>query len=150
MIHGGCATIGCIPIENQPIEQLFNIVRDSRRKYRRWATLHIFPARMNDQGMRLLRRLARARPELLDFWLQLHEGFMPFEKNGTHPSHPHRLRRAPSGPEITRVNGANLQFSPDIGSATCQWATGPSLRQSVHRSRSNEPDFNTLQWSSPV
>jgi murein L,D-transpeptidase YafK len=80
MIHGGCATIGCIPIENQPVEQLFHIVRDSWRSFRRWATIHIFPARMNDQGMRLLRRLASARPALLDFWLQLQKGFLQFEK----------------------------------------------------------------------
>lgn len=80
MIHGGCATIGCIPIRNKPAEQLFNIVRDSWRRFRRWGTIHIFPARMDDQGMLLLRRLARSRPKLLDFWLQLQAGFLHFEK----------------------------------------------------------------------
>ena len=43
MVHGECVTIGCIPIENDPIEELYLAVLDAGLR----PPIHIFPARLD-------------------------------------------------------------------------------------------------------
>lgn len=71
-IHGSCVTIGCIPIEDRNIQQLYVIAADARAA---GATLlvHIFPGRDWDK------LLASASPQLREFWSDLREGYARFE-----------------------------------------------------------------------
>jgi murein L,D-transpeptidase YafK len=41
MVHGNCVTIGCIPLEDDPIELPYLVVVDAGGK----APIHIFPAK---------------------------------------------------------------------------------------------------------
>lgn len=50
MVHGECVTIGCIPIENDPIEELYLAVLDSGLR----PPIHIFPARVDEAGLATL------------------------------------------------------------------------------------------------
>jgi murein L,D-transpeptidase YafK len=50
MVHGECVTIGCIPIENDPIEELYLAIHDAKLK----PPIHIFPARLDDAGLHAL------------------------------------------------------------------------------------------------
>lgn len=50
MVHGECVTIGCIPIENDPIEELYLAVLDAGLR----PPIHIFPARLDDAGLQAL------------------------------------------------------------------------------------------------
>ena len=47
MVHGNCVTIGCIPIGDGPIEELYLAIFDSHLK----PPIHILPARLDEAGL---------------------------------------------------------------------------------------------------
>jgi murein L,D-transpeptidase YafK len=78
-IHGSCVTIGCVPIQDGPIEELFLALLDSRLAGNRLIPVHIFPTRMDEEGMALLQREAGAGRHM-EFWRNLRPGFLAFER----------------------------------------------------------------------
>ncbi len=75
-IHGNCVTIGCIPIEDGPIEELYLIAQDA---HAHGATIsaHLFPARPGSAAWNALQKsAASARRE---FWTSLESGYDAFE-----------------------------------------------------------------------
>lgn len=85
-IHGNCVTVGCLPLEDGPIEELYLVVIDAHltSKQKR-IPVHIFPSRMDDAGWAAL--LERQRPDeaLRRFWEDLRPGFTAFETSGRPP-----------------------------------------------------------------
>jgi len=76
-IHGNCVTIGCIPIEDDPIEEVYLMALDTARGGRVRVPIHIFPARLDDDGLDDLTR--GAAPELVSFWRELAPIYRAFE-----------------------------------------------------------------------
>jgi murein L,D-transpeptidase YafK len=84
MVHGNCVTIGCIPIEDGPIEEVYLLVHDARQRRAR-VGIHIFPARLDAAG---LERLAEQTGDeaLLRFWREeLAPGYLAFEESRRTP-----------------------------------------------------------------
>jgi murein L,D-transpeptidase YafK len=82
-IHGGSATIGCIPISDDPIEELF-LLSDPRLVGGTW--VHIFPCRLDrPENQPLLQRVAAAAPELAAFWESLRPIQAAFDTSRTVP-----------------------------------------------------------------
>jgi murein L,D-transpeptidase YafK len=81
-IHGNCVTIGCIPITDEKIKELYWLCHQARGNTRRRIPVHIFPSRLNDAGLRILTQIAR-QP---DFWrlYKSHTG-------NSHPGSPDQL-----------------------------------------------------------
>ncbi len=79
-IHGSCVTIGCVPIRDGPIEEVFLAALDSRRAGQETIWVHIFPCRFA-RGWPQLEREAWRDRGLLDFWRNLEEGHDCFEKS---------------------------------------------------------------------
>ncbi len=79
MVHGGCATIGCIPIEDGPIEEVFLASLDGRRKGGRLTPIHIFPTRLDEAGLRELKTHPDATPDRLTLWRELQPVYEAFE-----------------------------------------------------------------------
>lgn len=79
-IHGDCVTIGCIPIQDGPIQELYLMATDARPGP---IDVHIFPARMTGAGWAALRQ--QAAPGLRAFWENLREGYLFFEERHTAP-----------------------------------------------------------------
>jgi murein L,D-transpeptidase YafK len=78
-LHGSCASIGCIAIEDGPIEEVYLIARATRRQP---VTFDIFPFRMSADALASVADSPHA-----PFWLELKAGFEAFE--ATHrPSRP--------------------------------------------------------------
>ena len=77
MIHGSCVTIGCIPIQDEFIEELYLATWDARQSGQGAIRVDIFPAKLDGPGMELLRG---KNPSLLPFWSQLQPGFQHFEQ----------------------------------------------------------------------
>jgi murein L,D-transpeptidase YafK len=77
MIHGGCATIGCVPIGDDAIEEVYVAARDARPE--RAVVVHIFPAVMTDAATQLLRKEAGADARLRRFWESLRPAYLRFE-----------------------------------------------------------------------
>jgi murein L,D-transpeptidase YafK len=83
-IHGKEVTIGCIPIGDEGIEELF-VLTDPRRVG--GTAVHIFPCRMDDArlGARL-KEIGQAEPRLDLFWRDLEAVYRAFETRKQVPS----------------------------------------------------------------
>lgn len=86
MVHGDCVTIGCIPIEDEPIEEVFFSCLDARTGTGVRPAIHIFPTRMDDAGMERLRAHASGDPDLLAFWEELRPIYAAFEEDARVPA----------------------------------------------------------------
>lgn len=74
-IHGGCATIGCVPIGDGPMEQLFLMATDARV---RTIQVHIFPTRLSSE-------LAATAAATSPWSAELQAGFHAFEQTRRPP-----------------------------------------------------------------
>lgn len=79
-IHGGCETIGCVPIEDDNIRELYWIAAQARGAGQNIIPVHIFPARLDPKRLQWLEDTFRPEAELLEFWHNLAEGFAFFEE----------------------------------------------------------------------
>ena len=78
-IHGDCVTLGCLPIQDEHIKELYVIALDSYLAGRPIA-VHIFPRRLDDEGMEALRATVDEDSGLLPFWESLRPLYDAFEK----------------------------------------------------------------------
>ncbi len=74
-IHGSCVTIGCIPITDRWIKELYLIMIDTHAHTGENAPVYIFPTRMNATGMARLDELSEGKPQLRRFWRNLMDGY---------------------------------------------------------------------------
>jgi murein L,D-transpeptidase YafK len=79
-IHGDCVTIGCIPITDDLIKELYLIAVEARSAGQREIPAHLFPTRMNEAGMKFLERQT-SDSKLRAFWTNIKEGYDYFEKD---------------------------------------------------------------------
>lgn len=79
-IHGGCATLGCVPIEDRNIEEVYWAAVQATDAGQRLIPVHIFPARLDDDNLRWLETTFSPEPDLLAFWQNLAEGYAFFEE----------------------------------------------------------------------
>jgi murein L,D-transpeptidase YafK len=77
-IHGSCVTIGCVPLRDDPIEEVYLVAVDARDHGQDHIPVHIFPRRMRNAqaGAGIT---DAADPVLQGFWQNLREGFTYFE-----------------------------------------------------------------------
>ncbi len=80
-IHGSCVTIGCLPLTDRWIEELYLIALDSHWRHGNRPLVHVLPTRLDEQGMAWLQKEAGAKPKLQAFWQELRPGYLYFEKN---------------------------------------------------------------------
>jgi len=104
-LHGNCASIGCIPITDDGIKEVYwlaVLVKDGGAKH---LPIQIFPARMSEKGFRELAKTHLGRSDLVAFWENLKEGFELFEKD-------HRLR------DVRVVKDGRYEFSLESAGGT--------------------------------
>lgn len=85
MIHGNCVTIGCIPITDDMIRELYVMAVEARNDGQQTIPIHIFPARLTSE------KLAALKKEYTDtqtqaLWDNLKEGYDKFESTKLVPS----------------------------------------------------------------
>ena len=78
-VHGDCVTIGCIPLEDDPIERVYVTALDSYVTYGNPVHVHIFPTRLDEPGRKRLRASAVSADKIA-FWANLSLGYAAFEK----------------------------------------------------------------------
>src|SRR5215472_12346431 len=83
MIHGGCRTIGCIPIGDDAIDEMYVAASDARKSGRA-VTVHVFPTRMTDERMRAIE--AGADAATVTFWRSLRPAYVRFEATHVIPT----------------------------------------------------------------
>ena len=84
-VHGGCATVGCVPVTDSVIEELYVLAVDARGNGQATIPIHIFPARMEGDAMRVLFDESGGDWSLWRFWLDLKAGYDHFETHRTEP-----------------------------------------------------------------
>lgn len=76
-LHGGCASIGCIAIENEPVEEVYLLALDAKV---RTIPFHIFPFRLTARALE-----AHADSPNAAFWGELAPGYQQFEASHRPP-----------------------------------------------------------------
>lgn len=84
-IHGGCLTVGCIPITDARIEELYIMAVLARNGGQIDIPIHIFPARLNYSNYKLLLEQNQDR-ELHVFWTNMRPVYQHFEQTGKIPA----------------------------------------------------------------
>lgn len=82
-IHGNCVTIGCLPIEDGPVEVLYIAAVLARDNGQRSIPVHVFPFRFGTKDA--APHMKAAEPELASFWAVLERGYQTFETTKVPP-----------------------------------------------------------------
>ncbi len=80
-LHGNCVTIGCIPITDEGIKEVYWLSVQVHGSGQQHIPMQIFPARLTAAGFESLARTHPNDSELLAFWSNLREGYELFEKS---------------------------------------------------------------------
>lgn len=80
-IHGSCITVGCIPITDGQIEELYILAANAKNNGQDFIPVHIFPIRYNKKtSLEYLAKISRGDQELQRFAVKLKEAYDYFEK----------------------------------------------------------------------
>jgi len=101
-IHGNQVTIGCIPISDDKIKELYLLAVEARTHGQKTIPVHIFPFRFTADWLLRLPQSYAENNDLIDFWKNLAQGFSLFEAG-------HQLPRV----TITAEGHYQFQSTPD-------------------------------------
>jgi len=79
-IHGGCVTVGCMPMTNDGIQEIYTLCLNAKLNGEENIPVHIYPTRLNKNGMAYLNREYPNDPARLQFWSDMKVGYEYFEK----------------------------------------------------------------------
>ena len=86
MVHGNCVTIGCLPLQDGPIEDLYLAAVMARDAGQKTIPIHLFPCRLDEADCQdRLAAAATDRPDLAAFWAGLRPGYDAFAATGAPP-----------------------------------------------------------------
>src|SRR6266487_4265326 len=75
-IHGSCVTVGCIPLTDQQIDELYILAAHAKDLGQDFIPTHIFPVRYNvPRSLNFLNNITKDDPALKNFSLQLEDAF---------------------------------------------------------------------------
>lgn len=78
-IHGDCRTVGCLPMTDEGIEEIYWIAVLARSSGQAQIPVHIFPARMEGESLDALHRAVAGNPALRAFWDELQPAYEYFQ-----------------------------------------------------------------------
>jgi murein L,D-transpeptidase YafK len=80
-IHGKCVTTGCIPIQDDQIEELYILAAHARTQGQDFIPVHIFPVQFkNEKSVAYLGKFLKQFPEYARLTNQLKKAYQYFEK----------------------------------------------------------------------
>lgn len=82
-IHGECVTVGCLPMTNDLIQEIYLYAIQARQNGQENIPVYIFPFRMTKENMSTHQEKFKGDEVLLNFWKNLKTGFDTFEKDKT-------------------------------------------------------------------
>jgi len=80
-IHGNCVTIGCMPITDDKIKELYVLAVEAKNNGQEKIPVHIFPAILNSKQRQLLQREYASNTKLTAFWENLSVIYQDFEEH---------------------------------------------------------------------
>ena len=85
-IHGNCVTIGCLPLQDDPIEALYVTAVMARGGGQGALPVHLFPCRFSDETCEVALHKASPDDALAAFWQVLRDGYQRFEASHVPPT----------------------------------------------------------------
>ncbi len=80
-IHGSCVTVGCIPIRDEQIDEVYILAAHAKDQGQDFIPVHIFPIRYNvEKSTKYLENLTKDDPVLKKFADRLEDAFDYFDK----------------------------------------------------------------------
>lgn len=79
-IHGSCVTIGCMPMTDNSIKEIYLLAVYARNNGQNHIPVYIFPFKMTDQNMATYKAKYRDNNEIIAFWDNLKTGYDHFIK----------------------------------------------------------------------
>ena len=80
-IHGSCVTIGCIPMTDDRIKEIYVFAVEARTHGQKQIPVHIFPCKMEGEAYELLAQEHEGDEDMITFWANLEEAYLYFEEN---------------------------------------------------------------------
>jgi murein L,D-transpeptidase YafK len=80
-IHGSCVTIGCIPMTDTRIEEIYIFAVEAANNGQEKIPIHIFPMEMRGIRYNAFLEHHKDNGKALEFWSNLEEGYLYFEEN---------------------------------------------------------------------
>lgn len=79
-IHGNCVTVGCLPMTDDKIKEIYLYAVQARQRGQKNIPVYVFPFKFSDKKMQQYKDAYKAYPDLLAFWENLREGHDLFIK----------------------------------------------------------------------
>ena len=80
-IHGSCVSVGCIPVTDEDIEEIFLIASYAKANGEDFIPVHVFPFRYNSRrSMEYFKLTAKNNPALQKFAMELKDAYDKFEE----------------------------------------------------------------------
>jgi murein L,D-transpeptidase YafK len=80
-IHGGCVTVGCMPMTDPVIQELYTLCLNAKLSGQAYIPVHIFPVRFDKVGLNFLGKAYAEDTAKQRFWVNLKSGYDYFERN---------------------------------------------------------------------
>jgi len=77
-IHGACVTIGCLPMTDDKIKEIYLYAVYAKNNGQAKIPVYIFPFKMTNQNMKQYSSTYNQNQELIDFWTNLKVGYDKF------------------------------------------------------------------------
>lgn len=77
-IHGSCVTVGCLPMTNDLIKEIYLYAVLAKNNGQKQIPVYVFPFRMTDET---LKNYSKESPELRTFWENLKLGYDKFSRD---------------------------------------------------------------------
>lgn len=77
-IHGNCVTVGCIPLTDEKIKEVYVLAVEARNGGQDEIPVNIFPFKMTDANMK---KYSTQFPQQASFWQTLQKGYAVFDKD---------------------------------------------------------------------
>ncbi len=84
-LHGGCESVGCLPITTRRIKELYIIAMQARYFGQLKIPVHLFPCKLTESNYKAISK-SYNKPELSRFWGSLRSLYIYFEKFHTIPT----------------------------------------------------------------
>lgn len=79
-IHGNCVTIGCVPITDDKIKEVYVMAVEARSNGQQKIPIHIFPSKLDDASLTWLKATYGSSADLIKFWENLKPVYDDFER----------------------------------------------------------------------
>ena len=78
-IHGGCATIGCLPMTDSGIKEIYLYAILAKNNGQHNIPVYLFPFKMTEENFARYKEKYKNNPNLISFWENLKHGYDSFQ-----------------------------------------------------------------------